>query len=199
MDLALAALLGLLVTNIVSFTLGARAGRQSVEPTTRLAEATVQETTPISELKQTLPAPAKAAPQQPVTPPSSGVQDTGPIVLSGTVPAPGSTKPQLPAALATAPASAAPAATQDMAGKFVVRLVAVPFSTKNKKTCEKIRAWIASRGFAPGVVRTSRGKLVVEAGRYKAYDSAVAAATRIQKLRLGYDKFDTAYVVQRSR
>lgn len=211
MDLALAALLGVLVTNIVSFTLGARAGRQSVEPGTTAVTASEPAKPKALEIL------TQAEPKQPAA--AVAKPDTSGAPAPGSAPKPFESGPTLPPALSgAAPAGGNPgvnvpvrptpeptpqptptAAPADMAGRYVVRLISLKYDDRGKKTAEKIRKFVETKGFAPGIVRTSRGWLVVEAGAWKSYDEAKRAQSRIRTLKLGFNKFETAYVIQRPR
>jgi hypothetical protein len=200
MDLALAGLLGLLVTNIVSFTLGARAGRQSVDPGTTAAVAPSGPTTPVVEAAKPAPVvPPAALPAPPDAATTPG--ETGPLTpLSGSVPAaPGAPTVTAPAA----PAPAVPAAADDtsdeaMAGKYVVRCITLSYDERGKQIAQRICTFLEGEGFGPALARAARGDLVVEAGRFTRFDDAKAAAAKIRKLRQGYNSFDTAFVIQRT-
>lgn len=204
MDLALAALLGLLVTNIVSFTLGARAGRQAMGPetTTALAPELVENATSLftpgeRSAVTTPPAPATAT-ATPVQP-QPAVAETGPMPLSGatTVPTPAAPATATQSQPAPAPAPAAPPVS--MKGKYVVRLITLSYDARRQALAQKIKAYMQANGFPQCIVRTSDGKLVVEVGAFERYREAIPAMNKIRKMRCGYERFDSAYVVQRPK
>lgn len=208
MDLALAALLGLLVTNIVSFTLGARAGRQAVGPeTTTTLALPVTGVTSETPLFNPDPAPAVAAPA-PVASQSErpAVEETGPIgsPLSAPARVAGRAAPATPTtatAATAAPSSAVqpPAAPVSLDGKYVVRLITLRYDAHRQALAQKIKVFMESSGFSPCTIRTSNGKLVVEVGAFEQYRSADAAKAKIRTLKCGHERFDSAYVVQRTK
>lgn len=198
LDLALAGLLGLLVTNIVSFTLGARAGRQSVDPA---ALTTLQAGGPATTVVQVAtPEPAAVALERPpLAPPAMpGPSETGPM-LGGVANATTEPTPTTPA-----PAPAV-VADDDMVGKYVVRCIQLPYDARGKQVAAKLCAFFEAEGFTPAIARAvgersgqGRAGLVVEVGKFVRFDDAKAAEAKVRKLRHGYNSFGDAYVVQRT-
>ncbi|MHC5019064.1 MAG: hypothetical protein ACYTGX_02910 [Planctomycetota bacterium] len=204
MDLALAALLGLLVTNIVSFTLGARAGRQAMGPetTTALVPAEMEGATtlftPGEQSAVSTPQPPTSATATPVQP-RPPVAETGPMPLSGNAVVTPPAAPATATRTAPAPAPAPAAAPVSMKGKYVVRLITLSYDARRQALAQKIKAYMQSNGFPQCIVRTSDGKLVVEVGAFDRYREAIPAMNTIRKMRCGYERFDSAYVIQRPK
>jgi hypothetical protein len=204
MDLALAALLGLLVTNIVSFTLGARAGRQAVGPDAVTTAIAPEEVTNAAKLFTPGGQTAASTPQQPLTPPptpasvEAPVQDTFPMMSGNTVTTPATPATTTRSQPTPAPAPA-PAPEASMKGKYVVRLITLRYDAHRQALAQKIKAHMESNGFSPCIVRTSNGKLVIEVGAHAKYRQADALKAKVRKMKVGHERFDSAYVVQRGK
>ncbi|MCI0343429.1 MAG: hypothetical protein L0216_20170 [Planctomycetales bacterium] len=199
MDLAVAGLLGLLVTNLVSFTLGARAGRNAGAPATPAVAASPGAAAPDTvyleqmgkpaEIAKAAVPPAAAAPAGPAAPVT-----TEPIPLSLVGPGP------LPPTPPPAP-KVEEAAERSPIGKFVIRIISLPGDAAGKARAQQIRAHVEGLGFKPAVARASGKSYVVEVG---AYDSANGQDIKgvlgdIKKARCDYDTFSDSFVLKRTQ
>jgi len=193
LDLVLGGLLALLLTNIVSFTLGARAGRQATPPAAGATVATPPARTLEEQISAAQP-PATAAAiernraEHPTAPSAPG---------AGPLPPELSSRAQVP----VTPPPPAPAAVDpdSLVGKYVVRCITLDPDDAGKARAAEIARYIEGKGVTPCLVRTTKGRLVVEAGAFDRFKDATAAQATLKTLRLGGDAFDSAYVLQRSR
>jgi cell division protein FtsN len=109
------------------------------------------------------------------------------------------TTPNAPAPQPVAPAQAPAPAAVSMKGKYVIRLITLRYDAHRQALAQKIKAHMESNGFDHCIVRTSNGKLVVEVGPYDKYRQADADKAKVRKMKVGHERFDSAYVVQRSK
>jgi cell division septation protein DedD len=144
------------------------------------------------------PQTARGTPQPPVAPTTAHpVRETGPMDMSHTTP--------VTTRVTAAPQPAAPAppavamASDSMKGKYVIRLITLRYDARRQALAQKIKAHMESNGFPRCIVRTSNGKLVVEVGPYDKYREADLQKAKVRKMRVGHERFDSAYVVQRSK
>ncbi len=197
MDFAVAGLLGLLVTNLVSFTLGARAGRNAGAPATPAVAASPGAAAPDQMYLDGMGKPAEvakpAAPPAPAAPAGPVTTEPIPISILGRDPLPPTPAPAPPRI--EAPAEKSPV------GKFVIRIISLAGDATGKARAEQIRAHVEGLGFKPAVARASGPKYVVEVGVFDtARGSDVEAALRdIKKARCDYDTFTDAFVLKRTQ